>query len=175
MLIIIVVTYGIAYCVNVIVSTITYNCCTRSATSTIAPVTLPVEFTSVWVTNGRALVIRFNILDFNIHFSYLYVHLCISDAIMGLYALLIWVSDVYYHGGYLWYDVLWKHGTICRIATGLFSLSFTISPLLLYLLLLRYRMCLFPWSWKHLVYPILGCFEKHKIIGKNSKVSEFFR
>ena len=66
---------------------------------------------------------------------------------MGVYLLIIWVSDRIYDGEYLWHEYYWRHSPLCAIAGFLSLLSNEASSLIMCLITLdRFLVLRFPFT-----------------------------
>ena len=52
-----------------------------------------------------------------------FLHLCISQAVMGVYQAIIAAADLGYRGDYVWQDVTWRGSVACHLAGLLYLLS----------------------------------------------------
>ena len=79
-----------------------------------------------------------------------FVHLCLSQAVMGMYQVIIVAADLAYRGHYVWQDVRWKESAACHLAGLLYLLSTQTSMFLVCLLMLDPLLQLFfPSSQRH--------------------------
>ena len=79
-----------------------------------------------------------------------FVHLCVSQAVMGVYLTIIAAVDLGYHGDYVWQDVTWRGSVACHLAGLLHLLSTQTSMVLTCLLTLDPLLLLFfPSSRRH--------------------------
>ena len=63
--------------------------------------------------------------------NFLVQHLGVADMTMGVYLLIIAVSDSYYHGHYYLFDEQWRNSAFCKIAGFLSMLSSEMSVFVL--------------------------------------------
>ena len=59
-----------------------------------------------------------------------FVHLCMTQAVMGMYQAIIAAADLVYQGDYLWHDVTWRNSLTCHLAGLLYLLSTQMSMIL---------------------------------------------
>ena len=79
-----------------------------------------------------------------------FVHLCVSQAVMGVYQAIIAAADLGYHGDYVWQDVRWRESVACHLAGLLYLLSTQTSMVLTCFLTLDPLLLLFfPYSQHH--------------------------
>ena len=65
-----------------------------------------------------------------------FVHLCVSQAVMGVHQAIIATADLRYRGDYVWHDVAWRESVACRLAGLLYLLSTQTSMVLTCFLML---------------------------------------
>ena len=83
-------------------------------------------------------------------FNLFVTHLCVADFLMGIYLMIIGVTDQVYRGAYLWKDVDWRHGAACKTAGFLSLLSSEMSAFIICLITLdRFLVLRFPLSRVH--------------------------
>ncbi|KAL4235446.1 hypothetical protein ACF0H5_007082 [Mactra antiquata] len=58
-------------------------------------------------------------------------NLCIADFLMGVYMMIIAGADLHFRGEYVWNDIAWRQGTLCRLAGFLSFLSSEASGMFL--------------------------------------------
>lgn len=82
----------------------------------------------VWIIGmfalfGNALALVYRMVVENQSFrtgnGILLTNLCIADFLMGIYMLIIGSADTHFRGEYVWNDIAWRRGKLCRFA-GLF-------------------------------------------------------
>lgn len=71
--------------------------------------------------NALALVYRFlqERTSFKTGNGILLTNLCVADFLMGVYMIIIGSADSHFRGKYVWNDIAWRNGVICKLA-GLF-------------------------------------------------------
>ena len=83
-------------------------------------------------------------------FSVFVLHLCLSDFLMGVYLVLIGITDWRHRDRYVWEDTAWRNSAGCRLAGFLALLSCEVSAFLICLITIdRFLAVRFPLSFVH--------------------------
>ncbi|XP_033747193.1 G-protein coupled receptor GRL101-like [Pecten maximus] len=81
------------------------------------------------------------------NYSIFALNLAISDVFMGIYLLIIGMSDAYYNGVYAWNDQKWRNSILCTTAGVLSSVSSEMSTFLILMVTVdRLIVIMFPMS-----------------------------
>ena len=123
--------------------------CNNLLRSNVYRVFLAVFATVAFLGNGSSLLIRICLSKTSKDSGYrVFVsHLCLSDGLMGVYLIVVGITDRLYDKSYLWKDLIWKNSVVCKMSGFLALLSTEMSAFIILLITLdRFLVIRFPFS-----------------------------